>query len=57
MTTQHAPKSIGSALFGITLVIFLRDVAEVVDFAVSRSTHGWSVLRFDAVRHPASKQD
>ncbi len=43
MTTQHAPKSIGSALFGITLVIFLRDVAEVLDFAVSRSTHGWSV--------------
>jgi len=61
MTTQHAPKSIGSALFGITLVIFLRDVAEVryslsISLLLVRRMDGVP-LRFDAVRHPAFKQD
>ena len=60
MATQHAPKSTGSALFGITLVIFLGDAPDVIYslsislFLVRRMSG--VPLRLDAVRHPALRQ-
>ena len=61
MATQHAPKSTGSALFGITLVVFLGDAPDVryslsISLFLFRRMNGVP-LRFDAVRHLALRQD
>jgi hypothetical protein len=61
MTTQNAPKSTGSALFGITLVIFLRDAPDVtyslsISLFLVRCMNGVP-LRLDPVQHPALRPD
>lgn len=61
IATRHVPKRIGSALFGITRVVFLGDAAgcdvQPVDFAILVRRLCGVPLRLDAVRHPALRQD
>lgn len=61
MAPQNAPKSTGSALFGITLVIFLGDAPDVtyslsISLFLVRRVNGVP-LRLDPVRHPALRPD
>ena len=61
MATQNAPKSTVSTLFGITLVIFLKDAPDVtyslsISLFLVRRMNGVP-LRLDSVRHPALRPD
>lgn len=61
MAPQNALKSTGSALFGITLVIFLGDAPDVtyslsISLFLVRRVNGVP-LRLDPVRHPALRPD
>lgn len=61
MAPQNAPKSTGSAVFGITLVIFLGDAQDVtyslsISLFLVRRVNGVP-LRLDPVRHTALRPD